>query len=58
MAQVHVIRDKVLREGMSQRRVAREMGISRNTVKKYMEVSEPKRVVMQPRRRPVLERME
>ena len=44
MAQVHVIRDKVLREGISQRRVAREMGISRNTVKKYMEVSEPKRV--------------
>ena len=58
MAQVHVIRDKVLREGISQRRVAREMGISRNTVKKYMEVSEPKRVVMQPRRRPVLERVE
>ena len=56
--QVHVIRDKVLREGISQRRVAREMGISRNTVKKYMEVSEPKRVVMQPRRRPVLERVE
>ena len=58
MAQVHVIRDKVLREGISQRRVAREMGISRNTVKKYMEVSEPKRVVMQVRRRPVLERVE
>ena len=58
MAQVHVIRDKVLREGNSQRRVAREMGISRNTVKKYMEVSEPKRVVVQPRRRPVLERVE
>ena len=58
MAQVHVIRDKVLREGISQRRVAREMGISRNTVKKYMEVSEPNRVVMQPRRRPVLERVE
>ena len=58
MAQVHVIRDKVLREGINQRRVAREMGISRNTVKKYMEVSEPKRVVMQPRRRPALERVE
>ena len=58
MAQVYVIRDKVMREGDSQRRVARELGISRNTVKKYMEVSEPRRVVRQPRRKPVLEQVE
>ena len=58
MAQVHVIRDKVLREGDSQRRVAWELGISRNTVKKYMEVWEPRRVVRQPRGKPVLERVE
>jgi len=33
MAQVHVIRHKVLVEGLSIRRVAREMGVSRNTVR-------------------------
>ena len=32
MDQVHVIRHKVLVEGLSARRVAREMGVSRNTV--------------------------
>ncbi len=55
--QVHVIRHKVLVEGESQRRVAREMGLSRNTVKKYLEVSEPKRVERSARERPVLERV-
>jgi transposase-like protein len=34
MNQVRVIRHKVLREGASIRRVARELGISRNTVSK------------------------
>ena len=34
--QVHVIRHKALVEGESQRKVAREMGVSRNTVKKYL----------------------
>jgi transposase len=58
MAQVHVIRDKVLREGASQRRVARDLGISRNTVKKYLEVPEPRRIVRRPKRKPVLERVE
>ena len=38
---VHVIRHKVLVEGLSQRRVARQMGVSRNTVKKYIGESEP-----------------
>ena len=55
MEQVHVIRHKVLIEGQTQRRVAREMGLSRNTVKKYLEVSEPKRLELNPRSRPVLE---
>ena len=57
MEQVHVIRHKVLIEGQSQWRVAREMGLSRNTVKKYVEVSEPKRLELNPRSRPVLERV-
>jgi transposase len=57
MAQVHVIRDKVLREGTSQRQVARVMGISRNTVKKYLEVPEPWRMVRHPKRKPVFERV-
>jgi len=55
--QVHVIRHKVLLEGQSQRKVARDMGLSRNTVKKYLEVSEPKRVEAQSRSRPVLDRV-
>lgn len=58
MAQVHVIRDKVLREGVSQRRVAQDLGISRNTVRKYLEVPEPRRIVKRPKRKPVLERVE
>jgi len=41
MDQVHVIRYKVLVEGQSIRRVAREMGISRNTIRKYLKVPEP-----------------
>ncbi len=32
MDQVHVLRHKVLKEGQSIRRVARELGLSRNTV--------------------------
>ena len=37
MDQVHVIRHKVLIEGQSIRRVAREMGLSRRTVRKYLD---------------------
>lgn len=55
MDQVHVIRHKVLVEGQSIRSVAREMAISRNTVSKYLKVSEPKRVVRQKRPSPVME---
>jgi transposase len=55
MDQVHVIRHKVLVEGQSIRAVARQMGISRNTVSKYLKVSEPKRIVSQPKPSPVME---
>ena len=57
MDQVHVVRYKVLVEGQSVRRVAREMGISRNTVRKYLKVSEPVRREQGPRARPVLEKV-
>jgi transposase len=55
--QVHVIRHKVLVEGLSIRRVAREMRVSRNTVRKYLQVSEPLREEPGARPRPVLERV-
>ena len=45
MAQVHVIRHKVHLEGKSVRSVAREMGVSRNTVAKYIKNPEPTRRV-------------
>ena len=53
MEQVHVIRHKVMVEGQSIRRVAREMGVSRNTVRKYLGQSEPRRRELKPRGRPV-----
>jgi predicted transcriptional regulator len=40
MDQVHVLRHKVLKEGQSIRRVARELGLSRNTVTKYLDQPE------------------
>jgi transposase len=55
MDQVHVIRHKHHREGHGIRRIARELGISRITVRKYLEEPEPRRVEKEPRRRPVLE---
>jgi len=54
MDQVHVIRHKVLVEGRSIRSVAKEMGISRNTVSKYLKLSEPKRVVSRPKPSPLM----
>jgi len=41
MDQVHVLRHKVLSEGQSIRRVVRELGLSRNTVAKYLDQPEP-----------------
>ena len=56
--QVHVIRHKVLVEGLSQRRVAREMGINRRTVGRYLGICEPVRTDSKPRERPVFEKVE
>ena len=55
MDQVHVIRHKVLVEGRSQRAVARELGLSRLTVKKYVTQAAPVRRETAPRGRPVWE---
>jgi transposase len=54
MGQVHVIRHKYFAEGTSIRQIAREMKISRNTVRKYLHQSEPNRKEPGPRPRPVL----
>ncbi len=57
MDHVVLIRHKVLQEKKSQRSVAEELGISRNTVKKYLENSEPIRVEKNSRPKPVLEKV-
>jgi transposase len=43
MDQVYVVRHKVLVEGRSVRQVAAELGISRNTVRRYVEGADPSR---------------
>jgi transposase len=58
MDQVHVLRHKVLREGASIRRVARELGLSRNTVSKYLTEAAPVRRRSRARARPVWERVQ
>ena len=55
MDQVHVIRHKVLAEGQSVRSVARQMGVGRNTVRRYLKVSEPVRVERKRKPSPVTE---
>lgn len=55
MDQVHVIRHKVLVEGRSARQVAKELGISRRTIRKYLIEAVPKRKETEPRGRPVWE---
>ena len=57
MDQVHVIRHAVLKQGRSRRSVALELGVSRNTVRKYLEESEPRFSAPVGRRQPVLERV-
>jgi len=53
MDQVHVVRHKVLVEGRTQRAVARELGLSRVTVRKYLEQVAPTRKEATPRARPI-----
>jgi transposase len=53
MDQVHVVRHKVLVEGRSVRQVAREMGVSRNTVRRYLDLPRPARVEQAARPTPV-----
>ncbi len=55
--QVHVIRHKVLVEGRSERSVARDLGVSRTTVGKYVRQSEPRRRESEARRQPARERV-
>lgn len=54
---IHVVRFKVLVEGLSRRKVARQLGISRTTVAKYLEVSAPSRVETKPRAKPVFDQV-
>jgi transposase len=53
MDQVHVVRHQVLVEGRTQRAVARELGISRVTVQKYLTRATPARYDASARGRPV-----
>jgi len=57
MDQVHVVRHKVLVDGRSQRQVARELGLSRVTVRKYVEQAIPARQETAPRARPVWDKV-
>ena len=52
MDQVHVVRHKVLVEGRTQRAVARELGIARVTVRKYVELEQAAPCGKRPRRGP------
>src|SRR2546428_5575780 len=55
--QVHVIRHKVLVEGRAQRQIAKEFGITRVTIRKYVEEAVPIRKESAPRARPVWEKV-
>ncbi len=57
MDRVHVIRHKVLMEGFSIRRLARQPGVSRQVVRSHLATSQPVRRETGPRPRPVLARI-
>ncbi len=57
MDKVYVIRHKVMVEGKSIRSVARELGVSRNTVARYLTLSEPVRKESIPRPRSVMDKV-
>jgi predicted transcriptional regulator len=58
MDQVHVARHKVLVEGRTQRTVARELGLSRTTVGKYVGQAAPvRKAEAGPRSRPVWDKV-
>ena len=54
MEQVHVVRHKHFAEGQSVRQIARDMGLNRRTVRKYLRESEPRREETSVRRQPVI----
>ena len=54
MQTVHIVRHKVLVEGISVQQVARDLGLSRTTVYKYLEVPIPGRAEATSRRHPVV----
>jgi transposase len=58
MEDVYVVKRRVLVEGVPIRRLAREMGISRNTIRRYLGGAEPRVRVASKRRRPVREAIE
>jgi predicted transcriptional regulator len=55
MQTVHIIHHTVLVEGLRVRQVARELGLSRTTVYKYLDMPTPSRVEAIARRHPVLD---
>jgi transposase len=58
MDKVRIIRHKVLVEHVPISQVAREFKTSRNTVKRYLQLSEPRRIEKEPRPRPVYEKVQ
>ena len=57
MEQVHIVRHKHFKDGLSVRRIARDMGLDRRTVRKYLEESEPRRVEGSIRPQPVISKV-
>ncbi len=54
METLHIIRHRHFAEGQSARRIAREMGLHRLTVQKYLQQSEPRRGEAAARHQPVM----